>query len=239
MFAEYQNIEEEKQGEINITITKDDDYDLLLPLLKEGDYISSKIRWKQYDPKKPKIKKFIFVEITIKVTKITYNSDPGMKSFCVDGIVKSSEFPNQVKIGSKQTIFITDGLNFDLKKTKWTKEQIEHLQNTIKGNLPENEICTNKQQKENAEEEYHKTSNKNIDMICYGLKQALEAADNGTLSKLLITEESLKKQTTERKKDLNGKYRGANIIVFQKDDKFWAELTSIGGAVGIYRFQVE
>ena len=108
MFVEYQNIEEEKQGEINITITKDDDYDLLFPLLNEGDYITSKIRWKKSDPKKPKLKKFIFVDVTLKITNISYNSDPGMKSFCVDGIVKSSELPNYVKIGSKQFSLRTD-----------------------------------------------------------------------------------------------------------------------------------
>ena len=131
-------------------------------------------------------------------------------------------------------------MSFDLKKTKWTKEQIQHLQNAIKGQLPDEELINaDIQQKDNAEEEYHKTSNKNIEMVCYGLKQTLDAADMGVLAKLLITEETLKKQSSEKRKNLCGKYRGANVIVFQKGDKFWSELTGLGGAVGLYRYQVE
>ena len=59
-----------------------------------------------------------------------------MKSISVEGIVESSELLNQVKIGSKQTIYLTDGLSFDLRKEKWTKEQIQLLRNAIKREFP-------------------------------------------------------------------------------------------------------
>ncbi|KAH0790664.1 hypothetical protein GPJ56_005405 [Histomonas meleagridis] len=238
MIEGYQNIALDKTGEIYVSVTKEDDYEYLLPLLKEGDHITSRIRWKLFDPKKPKLKKFTFVQVTLEITKISYNSDPGMKSISIEGKVKTSEFPNQVKIGSKQTIYITDGVCFDLQKDKWTKDQIQNLENAIKRELPEKQIInTDTQQKENAEVEYHKIMNKDVEMICFGLINALDAVDMGTLSKLLITEETLMKQSSDKKKNLNGKYRGANIVVYNKGDKFWGELTGLGGAVGLYRYR--
>ena len=108
-----------------------------------------------------------------------------------------------------------------------------------KENFQKNELqSTDSKQKESSEGEYHKISSKNIQLICYGVKQALDAVDIGTISKLLITEETLMKQNSERKKNLHGKYRGANIIVYSKGDKFWSELTALGGAVGMYRYDI-
>ena len=77
MISGNQNIAQDQQIEIYISIAKDDDYELIFPLLKEGDHITIKIRWKFFDPKKPKIKKFVFIEVRIKILNISFNSDTG------------------------------------------------------------------------------------------------------------------------------------------------------------------
>lgn len=219
---------------LNIYVDKPEDYAALYKLLKVGDTIETKIRRKDKSLKIP----IFYAIVELLIEKIEYISDPS-ETIHIIGKITNSDNEN-VKEGSKQSVWITDGCELKLIKNE-LDDSIMKIIDEIKNPKPKakiSKLSSPKDLQDKCFDILHQYMAKRFSLVTYG-KETFEALENGAIKVLFITEEFIDNQNEEWKNILSSeshKYHGANIVVYDKGSKNWEELTNFGGMIGVLKY---
>lgn len=220
-----------EQPYITVLVNQPNDYLILHKLIKVGDYIEAKIRRKEKS-----IKTKIFYPIAKMIVRdIEYTTDPEdtLKLSCQ---IISCDNEN-VKEGSFQNLWITDGMDFKLFKENWTDQdqqlihQALHPEEAVE---QKKNIISERGLQQKCFERLHKVMATNPSRLLFGQKDILNSTNNGLVDVLFLTEDFLDRQNDEWKKNLTSadqSYHGARLVIYDKGTQNYDELTNFGGAV--------
>lgn len=224
-----------KNTGVNIYIDEDSDYPILDKLIKNGDIIETKIRRKDKSLKNPVF--YAIVELLVEQTE--YTKEPS-ETIHVVGKVTNSDHDN-IKEGTKQSFWITDGCELRLMKEKWEDDDmdlINELLHPSKNNEEHEKLTSPKELQDKCFDLLHKYMVKKCSYVTYG-NEVFESLENGAIKVLFITEEFIDRQNEKWKNILSSedhKYHGANIVVYDKESSNWEELTNFGGIIGVLKY---
>ena len=217
---------------INICIDQPSDYKILNQLIQIGDKIETKIRRKDKSLKVP----IFFAIVEISVEQIEYITEPN-ETIHICGTISTS-YNENLKEGSKQSIWITDGCTIKLFKDNWKKEDIkilEEIYNPKKAVNDNKVVISDRNLQEKCFEILHKYIAKKFNLVVYGS----ETLENGAIKVLFVTNDFIERQNDTWKKKLTtkgNKYHGGNIVVYDQGTNNWEELTNFGGIIGVLKY---
>ncbi|KAK8847951.1 hypothetical protein M9Y10_019002 [Tritrichomonas musculus] len=220
---------------INTIIEQSSDYPILYKLLKVGDTIKTKIRRKDKSLKTP----IFYAIVELIVENIEYIRDP-TDTIHINGKISQSDNLN-VKEGTKQSIWITDGCELQLIKSNWDENELSTIDEILhpkSSKVKVNELASPVDLQNKCFDILHKYMAKKFDYVTYG-KETLEALENGAVNVLFVTEEFIERQDDQWKNPLSSadhKYHGANIVVYNQGSANWEELTNFGGIIGVLKY---
>lgn len=235
MKVDLSKLKYDEQSGVNILIEHSSDYQIIFKLVKVKDMIITKIRRKDKLLKVP----VFYALVQLFVESIEYLTDPEETIHIVGHILQSDN--SNIKEGSKQSLWITDGCELILIKNKWEKEDIELLtksneKKTIE--IEKKKIISDRNLQEKCFEMLQKYIAKKFYLVSYG-NETIDALENGAIKVLFVTDDYIENQSEKIKKILSSethKYHGANIVVYDKGTNNWNELTNYGGIIGVLRY---
>lgn len=235
MKIETNKLNDDQSSRVNIYIDQSSDYPILNKLIKNGDIVETKIRRKDKSLKKP----VFYAIVDISVEQIEYATEPD-ETIHIVGKVENSDHEN-IKEGSNQSFWITDGCELTLMKEKWNEKEmdiIDEIMHPSESAQQKKNLASPKDLQEKCFDILHKYIAKNCSMITYG-NETFDALDNGAIKVLFVTEEFINRQNEKWQNVLSledHKYRGANIVVYDEGSKNWEELTNFGGIIGVLKY---
>lgn len=230
MFVDDKAVSIGSPGSIRVVVDDPKGYMTLGALIEVGDEMTTRIRRKELAGKKME-KKVFYTTSTIRIQEVETDEN---------AIRIAGQMIDANGSGGRHNHWITDGCEFTLNKSKWTKlhmELIKKLKNPPK-DLPIGKNSERNQERSIAE--FRQTMNTSPEMIVFGSGECLQAADAGAVKILLATRDWMKQQTEERRKllsDESGKYRNANIVIYEKTSTYYKELTGYGGVSAILQYE--
>lgn len=224
-----------ENSSVNIYIDESSDYPILDKLIKNGDIIETKIRRKDKSLKNP----VFYAMVELLVEQAEYTKDPS-DTIHIVGKVTNSDHDN-IKEGTKQSFWITDGCELRLSKEKWEeyeKDIINEVLHPSNNDDEDKSLASPKELQEKCFDLLHKYMVKKCSYVTYG-NEVFESLENGAIKVLFVTEEFIDRQNEKWKNVLSAddhKYHGANIVVYDKNSKNWEELTNFGGIIGVLKY---
>lgn len=223
---------------INISVNEVEDYQIIKNLIKQNDVIEKRIRRKDKNIKN----RFYYINIALIVDNVEYIKDP-TETIHITGKISNSDYQN-IKEGSKHSIWITDGCEFRLFKNEWNEEELRILDDLI--NYDESEmnyknLASPRDLQNKCFDILHKYITKNFSYVTYG-NETLNTLEMGAIKVLFVTIEFIERQSEEWKYILTSssrKYHGANIVIYDKKSENWDELTNYGGVIGVLKYNIE
>lgn len=227
--------DQENQYVLSIYVDQPSDYALLNKLIKVGDTIETKIRRKDKYLKNP----IFYAIVDLLVEQIEYVTDPSETIHIVGKITNSDN--DNIKEGTKQSLWITDGCELKLKKDSLDTQDLKIVDDILHPkplNAQTKSIASSRDLQVKCFEVLHKYMAKKFSLVTYG-NETFDALENGAIKVLFVTEEFIEQQNEEWKNILSSeshKYHGANIVVYDQGAKNWEELSNFGGIIGVLKY---
>lgn len=226
-----------QESSIDICVDKPSDYYLLTKLIQIGDKIETKVRRKDKSLKIP----IFFAIVEILVENIEFIPEQN-ETIHISGIISTS-YNQNLKEGTKQSIWITDGCNLKLFKKNWKKEDlkiIDEIFHPVNADKINKNMVSDPNLQKKCFEILHKYMAKKFNLVMYG-NETLDALENGSIKVLLVTDDFIERQNDQWKNKLlteEHKYHGGNIVIYNKGTSNWEELTNFGGIIGVLKYDI-
>jgi stalled ribosome rescue protein Dom34 len=222
-----------KPGSLEFKVVSSNDYAVFSTVIQPGDTIRMKLRIKQDDSRGGRGKKAMqFTDATVTVETVQADRD----ALSVTGTYLSD-------LGSgRSRCWLTDGETFTLSKKHWTAEQIQALANLRQPKqapASDPKHATNLALEIKAMAKFEQLSRTNCSLLTYGAEYVFCALEAGAVESVILTDTLFKRQPKQRQSEMaqsSRKFRGADVIIVQRDSPHFHTISEFGGALAILRY---